>query len=886
MTPGSIHTHVDWQQWMRVFDLPVTSAALPLRTTCPVCATGSLLLYDDPIGGGQWAWCRDCRIAGDLIHIASRVWNCDTAVTVKRLVRHHGFQIPLQANSVDLYTRNCHKPLRVGRRLWDASQRYFAKSNTQLRHKVHQLGCPVPDQSTRFQQLHGQLIGAAKSLDLELALFPRGHRPKRSSPGKVSLSGKLFKGDNWSEVLVLPRWSLPGRLAGFTFARGWTEKDTVPYYFGDEGGLAFHPLTMLPRTKDERRIIATRNLRLFMQMQCRQLTLEGQPLPLVHWVSGQHATDTAWSMFRGLELTLWEPKITATVLIAAYRLNCHISVSEGGLAHQDRGGSLAREQVPSEVTAAVLRGAKPWHEVLSLLIRQLDDEALQTLLSELQQKRVDVPQMLVSCSIPAQQRVRTLAGDTFEHRSLSINRQLLVERDGHWYCRERHGSGELVADAILKIDRVVYRQRRQQTLYQGRIIYRQKEVTFCEQKEVLERRTFHWMQQQLMEAGLGIMRFNPAWRQYAVAIATQIQPPLFVRGADLVGWDDVRKSLVLPRFEVPLGAEPRLHEGGFQPDDPAFLLDAPRVVAPTDFEALGGTTLRSALLTTVAAAAAVVLAPAVKQPMPNILLSGANAASILQACSQAFGAVCGRPKTPRECGKLAEAAQQNGWPYVLDNSYCKPRAFRRWIAQHEGADGLITTSTDADAAAAMMLTGQWYLLDVSRCGLPSADAVTAASQLFLRYLAEVVGRNLDYKINGDWLQTVMNDFRNWVRRYSEAQIRPLLAIPDDDTLASVFSKTLGVLHARGLLTFDKPGRLTALRENIRRQRVVVLPKQGYLSLLNELWDVAVSPFTIVTAIGAALIEDRGEAWVIDEVWLGQRQRDLGRNLLVHEADTA
>lgn len=887
MTPGSLHSHIDWRQWLRALQLPITTASLPSRTTCPVCKTGSMMIFDDRIGYGQWVWCRDCHHAGDLLRTAGSIWNCEPAETVKRLVRH-GFQLPLQANSVDLYIRNHHKPLRRWRRLWRSAQNHLPKSSTELRRKVHQLGCPPIAASADFLRGYGMLFGSQQHAELEMAFYPRSFRPARNGLSRVGSSDRLFRGTGWDEVLVIPRWSLPGRLTGFHFVgRGWKPEDVVLQCYGAEAGLAFHPQTVTPRKRDSRKIVATRNLLTYLKMQCRHWALEREALPLVHWVAGEaHKTNVGWDTFRGMDVVLWEPKLNATALAAAYAQNCQLSIRSD--AHVDLGDG--RKGVPYEDLAAVLKRAKPWHEYANQLLRQLDDHALQQLLSELMMKQVDVQQMLTSCSQVLQERARKLVGAAFEYRSIIVNRQVVAEHDGRWSCRDRRGPGELIVDAVLRIERVIHRAQRQETLYQGRILYRDREVPFCVEQAVAERRTFHWMQQLLLQAGLGVMQYNPAWQRYATVIATQLHPPALVRGADRIGWDDDRRSLVLPRYELPFGESHRAHEGGFRPSDPGYNLPEPVVISPADVDELGDDTAKQAVLAVVAVFAAIALSPALRQPMPNALLSGSGAGHLLQVCATACGVTTVKPKSAKDCGRQAEAAQANAWPYAIDAAYCPSRQFRRWLAQHEGADGLVT-AVDVETAENLALTGQWYVVD-SRLSCPTpSEACEAASRIFTAFLAHAMRGQLTFDIDADFTTAVAAELDRWLIEHTHcgsSQPGELIERPSDDMLAERFVGSLERLRGKGLAAMNKPSStgLTLQQFDHAQGGAVLIPKDAYLATMHKAWDVTLSAFQLTAALAGhkyALFEDRIDAWVINGAWMARAIRRHQRAAIVKPA---
>lgn len=861
MTSEALHTRVDWQQWLRLFELPATSAALPLRTNCPICrADGTLTIFDDSLSGGQWVWCRSCRHAGDLIRTTGSVWNCEPLATVRRLTRA-GFQIAADNETIERYVHAYHKPLRTSRRLWRAAQARLPKSSTLLKHKIHQLGCPTPTDDADFTQRFGELFGSVDCLETEHKLRTRS---------KTRKARKLFPGTDWQDALAIPRWNLPGRLAGFSFAKGWSaSRDFASHYFGKDAGLALHPSLLSPRRRDDRRVLATRNLRTYLQMQCRRMVLEGNPLPMVHWTASEHhTTAAAWQMLRGLDVVLWESTITAAVLATAYELNCRITTTKPQLADVKGDVGLAHDQLPDEVFESVLRDAKPWYDVLSALVRQLDDDAVKTLFNELMVRRVDVPQMLLRCPDAAQYRVRMLLSTALERRTLAINRQLLVERDGGWYCRERHGQSELICDAILRIDRVIHRARRQETVFQGRVLYREHEVPFHVEKDDIEKRPFAWMQELLMQKGLGVMQYNPTWRQHVINAATQLSPPVFVRGVDHVGWDAERQSLVLPEYELPYGGEPRPHTGGFAADVPGRSLIATGEISPADIEDIGESNTRTAMLTATAVAAAVVLAPMLGRVPPNILLKGNAAHAALRVLCQGVDTPLHRPKTPKECDRAAN--QRDGvWLRGIDGTFLKPATYRRWLNQHEDG-GIATVVDDAATASAMLLTGRWYTLATDRIEQLQPPAAAAISRILAKYLTDSVKEQRTF-IGDDWGSDLIADFQEWLARTGVREpllgLLPLRRPTAAGTQLRTFFTLLRQLRAVDLVKVDAPAKIRIERCTCRKTAAIAIPKQAFLATVSSALHVTLTQERVSLILSSVLLDDEEDAWLVPEAKL-------------------
>src|SRR3954469_15641560 len=83
--PSSLNGYVDWASILTLFDRKPEVALLPCKVQCPISCGGVLHVIHDYCAGGAWAYCNTCNFKGDMIELASAVWNLDVATTITKL---------------------------------------------------------------------------------------------------------------------------------------------------------------------------------------------------------------------------------------------------------------------------------------------------------------------------------------------------------------------------------------------------------------------------------------------------------------------------------------------------------------------------------------------------------------------------------------------------------------------------------------------------------------------------------------------------------------------------------------------------------------------------------------------------------------------------------
>src|SRR5690606_21078834 len=81
----NVNKSLSWIKVANLLNLKILSAALPSRTTCPLCDNPRLLILADPSTHGQWHYCPDCGSNGSLVELAAKCWKVTTGSALLKL---------------------------------------------------------------------------------------------------------------------------------------------------------------------------------------------------------------------------------------------------------------------------------------------------------------------------------------------------------------------------------------------------------------------------------------------------------------------------------------------------------------------------------------------------------------------------------------------------------------------------------------------------------------------------------------------------------------------------------------------------------------------------------------------------------------------------------
>lgn len=527
----TLGAYVPWPELAAVLDIQLKNQALPARADCPLCG-GALHVYEDTIKGGCWHHCFACGSFGDLIELAAAVWDVGLAAAADRLAGH-GLPIPpeaLSAERLEGYARDHHERARDFGLFWQTCGEYLLRQ--QRSSTLNALRARFKLQSdvseARWKAGLGRLLGGIPRATVE-----RLWTPCYQETGGGHATRAVFRGRNWSDVLVVPYHDMPERISGFFFVGrngdvGDRVHRRVPLAKGQgedrEFGLAGLPLALQAGGD----VVAVRDPLTLCRMQCRHLHVSGNPLPLVAWYDGpQGVSSASWRCLGARRIVLWDWAPDCKTWLQAMRRNaCVASVGPESDSFRVFDGYL-RLHSTADLYQRLLKVAEPWRQALSRLVVKNSDGWAESLFCELRAARVNPLELAGELTAEAHQKVLRVLGDRREERTVALGDRRIAERGaGWWSASGSYAKAVRISNFILRLDRMT--DTAGVVRYTGRLLFKGREVPFDFSASALLRNTRDTLQVLAHRYRLGSIYLRDGWGQKLVGIATAFQTPEYV----------------------------------------------------------------------------------------------------------------------------------------------------------------------------------------------------------------------------------------------------------------------------------------------------------------------------------------------------------------------
>jgi hypothetical protein len=535
---------------------------------------------------------------------------------------------------------------------------------------------------------------------------------------------------------------------------------------------------------------------------------------------------------------------------------------------------------PRDLTRHIIQSARPWADVLSTAIGRMTDSTIERVFRRLQLDRDHVELELEACTAEARQRVCSILADAGE-RSGRIGSRTYIERHGKWYLQGRRpGMDELVANAALRIDYAINHRTIGKIYYKGRILYKGKSVSFCELKDTVDVDTFRWMQDLLMERGVGYLVGNPGHSKYLIQVSRLFGNPKIVTSTDRVGWDNKTQRFVFPKFAIAQDGKSELVSGGiFSGETPARSIEEPAELSAEVLER-GSPPFWAAMATMIGN----IIAPAASEPRHGIALDGEPARELMEAIALALDCREHVLGNIRDVRQLIDEEHDHGWPvYARRGDGLQRRAWKEFL--RVPSERNLITPLDWYEARIMALHGDWHVLRADQVNEKSRDIRVLSRQFVPAYLRHFcTGALLRDRWNrplGSFSQELLRDMASFVdacggdKRAVETAAEYIWPATVDGN---------GQAMAELLVRFLADGTLKIIAESSGASRVAVLRERGddtyYLAdtALTRVFSRYATPplpthrVTAAFHSASALVQQDEQGWTLSKEWLQKQQR--------------
>lgn len=777
---------ISWAEVLSALEVPVDSNVLPATFRCPNCGAEKLTVYNDFALGGVWLHCRQCCLAGDVVEYAAKCWECDVETALKKL-EYLGVDVPSETlipERIKQYA-NGH----VGRRrrineFWGASRLTLAQEHTgETRQLVRQLTgidhCTRPDWLDRG----GRYIGASRRIDVERCLFPGAteYRARSGRNGHGAGGRSVFRGGGWDHLLVIPFWDFPGRISGFLFVgRGGNSaegdfvfKRVLPPRTGvprQEAGLQMiDNVFERPDPSIGDTMVVIPDPAIALRLQLKHLTQWSYiPLPIVGTYEDERVRTTrcVWSQLpvNARDLVFLVPEIDARVLAAARDADAKICARE--ISRRELEVGMTHRQ-PSEWVHFAKRHARPWKSVMRELLRRQPLHEAEALLLKMGFSWKELRDFVWECDENLRSRlIPILEQRSFRPHVRLAGKTISAAPDG-WYLEPAH---ELIADATVRIERVIQTDRAH-TIYSGHIRFRGEEIPFDGNAREIERGLLLWARDYLLNAGKGLMTYEPSWSKKALSLALQLHPPEFVEATVRIGWDPKHCRFQFPKFSINLigGVEEGCPLVVATDKSPAANSDPPDRLYCSECEALSQDSYEIAIFWAVAACVlSNLLAAARTYPPAGIALVGTGAQSAGRVAARLLGCIETRmplrdPVEPA-VDRLLRVTNEHDWPTMLIAPAKQAACIRRaWLQAPYPKNCLM--NLDPRAAHVVAISGGWSVIRCDRAPGYLQTLNEAGPKVVPAYFMDLAKRRFQIdNTHGCRALDVLADMGAWFKR--------------------------------------------------------------------------------------------------------------------------
>lgn len=854
---------------LALLDVKVQTLVLPAAVQCPLCHGHRLYVYQDARFGGQWTHCRDCNHHGDMIELAASVWKLDLPQTLARLSLE-GLALPADAPAGALV--NYQASLAYRKRIedfWAASQRRLYDNEGEDETGLQRRYCVRNLQRALWPHGGWDMVGWASRGDIEAA-FKDG--PAWPNP---------FKGTGWKQLLVLPFYSLPGRLCGFYCVGRRGERDdrffrpVFPYKGEIDAGLGLLPGLLAPPNPHLGNTLFVMSTPLLaLQLQLLWLKANTKPLPLVCSFQDDHVgTGPIWDAIGPRELAFWSPHSDPHLLRQARRTNGKIAVRPLGQTTIQRHLSCATSL---DWLRIVRNKLISWPAYLESALQPRPIAEFPFWLRLANFTPADLREFTARCPQDLREKLESYIAQQQNNCSTILRNQTIQESEAGWTIV---GTDENICSVRIRIDQEI-RTRSGRGYYRGHVLVGTRQIPFVEKIDVVESVGLLTCLRSAVQAVANTSFLcDTRWNKLAHIIAAKLHPPEVITGVDRVGWEPESTCFNFPTYSILAGGEVVTHNAALFADTniPATKLGTPGIVLERDLRKLSHA--GESFWVTVAALISNIVAPIFDQPRTGLVICEHAKTSTL-AIARALGCLTHivPGHRPLEAMRiLKELTGRHNWPVVLQTAADRtnsPANGRAWITEPGPKNCILLSS---ELAARVAYTHGWHFLDLAYGRPIHPDVEVAASRLLPSYLQDLCRRRFDLLSQPDPLiVNILTDLTQWLQ--------------DRGSLGFNLANTLDRLMHQG----RQPawGVLFDLISLLPSQRILLDPPQAGSvwipqARLNTLLSQRGAPVLDGLAITQALHNDRvlcGEesygndrCWVVPAKWWNT-EREVRRAL--------
>jgi hypothetical protein len=540
----SLALNIDYNTVLHSIGSDVKST-LPTKASCPLCGGVMSLLPND---GDIWISCNKCKFHGDSVLLYKTVKQIpDINSAIQEIIQFGGVIGKADFEECSNYISQVVKPL-------GTIDDFYKEATSTLNTGVGGSYGKLLQQYNVYRPWNPEdrMTSTSKWL---------GALPKGTSIFKSDLftTNSLSTSNRYSNALLMPFYTLPGRISGFqVFAPKTLDFKLFAGYEDEEidGGLAMLDTV----TVGEDLVYAVDSPLLALQMQIIYNENHPREIPMVVF---NDETDKTWSVLSAKKVVFFSPEGVTTKLLkhAIKFANGYVSTySNADLRSKASGTHINRflkGTPPEELLGLVDTYTVHWAKALKdLLLHNLHSIPETILELELQLSHKEA--LKQECSYSEWEVLNRYLMENITTKEIQIDGKTILERpDGYW-LRQKDGQAERISNLYLNLDKVVRLRRSNKTIYSGEIKISNYTIPFSEESTTFGSSisVARWIENATLDSGCPVLPvLHRSWKGRLFEIAKLFNPPTVELGAERVEWDTSTDSAIFPWF--------RIHDGDF-----------------------------------------------------------------------------------------------------------------------------------------------------------------------------------------------------------------------------------------------------------------------------------------------------------------------------------
>ena len=707
--------------------------SLPAVTTCPLCGYSSLRIYGDP-HGGAWYSCRACgELNADSIELFATVNNFTLKAAIKAIGGQGLFSQPIiAASAVDEYIIAANRRKRINE-FWNNCRLAVKPKNPGAFGSVLQRLKISSSWDAGWRHGFGRHVGAC-SKKMLAQVFP-------GIVGRMPASA------------VLPFQDVPGRVVSFMLLNKYASKVYVDEEEEPEDGLFMLDST----TPGIPTVYAFSDPLVAMYAQRKHLMDSKLPAPIVAWGP---LTNRAWEAVKSSRIIFWSNELDVLTLQQARRTDGYVAM------RPSMGSKTPHEFIRdwygiNSLLGVMDESALYWLDAIKEFIVSNPPAESAEMLFQLSLTANEKQDLLSRCDANQLALVSEYLGDPSVSKSVIVDDQIITERNGEWLMRSRNGGPErTLSDAIIRLNKILsYPDGKK--YYSGTIKYHGTIIPFTDTMERVGDKTYAWLNDKTVEAGVGAPEVLPNWHRRLLAVAKAFENPKVVNISDTVGMNG--EVFNFPLFTVQHGTfMPKADVSYAKQGTPASTLEIPKQLTVEEARTLVSKDIPGVPEFWALMACIVIntldsqLGKSARRP---IGLVGSGAITIGNLVAQAYE-MMSVDLNSRYWKKYISTDYSHALPMILrvDTKHTLWKRIAEWRL---GSHNNVITPISAGAGACMSVTDDWYFL---LCDKPLNEFPTQAAirKILPLYLSHLQTQNFELPKEHTLHYQVLNDMCAWL----------------------------------------------------------------------------------------------------------------------------